>query len=197
LKAAYDNNFGDLRFRLSASLYTNGNISRNTLYSGDRTGSHYFMVLEPAAGTYSANFTSGRFNPGLTNRVTAVMINPFLKYKGLEIFGTYETLKGGTYAEKSDRSWNQLAVEGIFRFLPNEQLYLGARYNTVSGRPSGAAYTKDVTINRTALVAGWFPTKNLLLKGELVNQEYLDFPTSDIRNAGKFKGMMVEAVIGF
>jgi len=81
--------------------------------------------------------------------------------------------------------------------LPNEQLYLGARYNTVSGRPSGAAFTKDVTINRTALVAGWFPTKNLLLKGEIVSQKYLDFPTSDIRNSGKFNGMMVEAVIGF
>ncbi|AEE49222.1 hypothetical protein [Haliscomenobacter hydrossis] len=197
LKAAYDNTFGDLRFRLSASMYNNGSSSRNTLYSGDRTGSHYFMVLEPAAGTYSANFTSGRVNPGITNRITAISINPFVKFKGLEVFGTYETIKGGTYAETSDRSWNQLAVEGIFRFLPNEQLYLGARYNTVSGRPSGAAFTKDVTINRTALVAGWFPTKNLLLKGEIVSQKYLDFPTSDIRNSGKFNGMMVEAVIGF
>lgn len=199
LKAAYDNTFGDLRFRLSASMYSNGSSSRNTLYSGDRTGSHYFMMLEPAGSgiTYSTNFTSGRINPGVANRITAISINPFVKFKGLELFGTYETIKGGTYAETSDRSWNQLAVEGIFRFLPNEQLYLGARYNTVSGRPSGAAYTKDVSINRTALVAGWFPTKNLLLKGELVSQEYLDFPTSDIRNSGKFKGMMIEAVIGF
>ena len=197
LKAAYDNNFGDLRFRLSASMYNNSSIARNTLYAGDRTGSHYFMVMEPAAGTYSANFTSGRFNPGMTNRVTSFMINPFIKYKGLELFGTYETTTGGLYTETTDRSWNQLAVEGIFRFLPNEQAYIGARYNTVTGRPSGAAYTKDVTINRFAIAAGWFPTKNLLLKVENVNQEYLDFPTSDIRNAGKFKGFMVEAVIGF
>jgi hypothetical protein len=197
LKAAYDNNFGDLRFRLSASLYTNGSSARNTLYAGDRTGSHYFMVLEPASGTYSANFTSGRINPGLSNRITALMINPFLKYKGLEIFGTFENLKGGTYAEANDRDWQQVAVEGLYRFLPKEQLYLGARYNRVNGRPSGAAYTQDVSITRTALVAGWFPTKNLLLKGELVSQEYLDFPTSDIRRDGKFNGVMIQAIIGF
>ena len=197
LKGAYDNNFGDLRFRLSASMYHNPSISRNTLYAGDRTGSHYFMVMEPLSGTYSANFTSGRFNPGMTNRVTSFMINPFVKYQGLELFGTYETTKGGLYTESTDRSWNQLAVEGIFRFLPNEQAYIGARYNTVTGRPSGTTYTQDVTINRLAVAAGWFPTKNLLLKVEYVDQEYLDFPTSDIRNAGKFNGFMVEAVIGF
>ena len=197
LKGAYDNNFGDLRFRLSASMYHNPSISRNTLYAGDRTGSHYFMMMEPASGTYASNFTSGRFNPGMTNRVTSFMINPFVKYQGLELFGTYETTKGGLYTETADRSWNQLAVEGIFRFLPDEQAYVGARYNTVTGRPSGAAFTRDVTINRLAVAAGWFPTKNLLLKVEYVDQEYLDFPSSDIRNAGKFNGFMVEAVIGF
>ena len=199
-KAAYDNTFGDLRFRLSASLYTNPSIARNTLYAGDRTGSHYFMVMEPLSGTYSANFTSGRFNPGMTNRITTVMVNPFLKYKGLELFGTYETMSGRLYTETANRSWNQLAIEGIFRFLPNEQAYLGLRYNTATGRPSNTAtitYAQDVTINRLAFATGWFPTKNLLLKVEYVNQEYLDLPTNDIRNAGKFNGFMVEAVIGF
>ncbi len=195
-KAAYDNTFGeDLRFRLSASMYNNSSISRNTLFSGDRTGSHYFMVLEPITGTYKDNFTSGRFNPGVTNRISAITFNPFLKYKGLEVFGSYDIIKGGTYAETDDRDWNQLAVEGVFRFLPNEQAYIGARYNTVSGRPSG--FAQDITINRTAFVAGWFPTKNLLLKGEYVSQEYVDFPSTAVQYQGKFKGMMIEAVIGF
>ena len=125
------------------------------------------------------------------------MINPFVKFKGVELFGAYETAKGGLYAEANDRKWNQVAVEGIFRFLPNEQAYVGARYNTASGRPSGAAYTKDVTINRTSLVAGWYPTRNLLLKGEIVSQEYIDFQTEVIFNEGKFNGLLIEAVIGF
>ncbi|MBK7477959.1 MAG: hypothetical protein IPN74_06770 [Haliscomenobacter sp.] len=197
-KAAYDKQFtDDLRFRLSASMYNNSSISANTLYSGDRTGSHYFMMLEPTTGTYLANKDSGRFNAGMRNRINAIMINPFLKFKGLELFGSYETVKGGAYSETDDRKWNQLAVEGLYRFAANEQLYIGGRYISAKGRPQGAAFTQDVTINRTAFVAGWFPTKNLLLKGEIVNQKYLDFPASDIKSEGKFNGFMVEAVIGF
>jgi hypothetical protein len=36
-----------------------------------------------------------------------------------------------------------------------------------------------------------------LLKGELVNQKYLDFPTSDHRAGGKFNGIVIEAIVGF
>ncbi len=212
-KVAYDKTFNDLRFRLSASLYNNPNIQRNTLYAGDRTGSHYFMVMEPAlqstgvASTATAQFTSGRFNPNVSNRVTAIMFNPFVKYKGLEVFGTYEIMQGAVYADVTDGRWNnrkfnQLAVEGLYRFLKNEQAYVGARYITMSGEPGGTILNTDgsyatITISRTALVAGWFPTKNMLLKGEYVFQQYNDFPTADYRNGGKFNGFMVEAVIGF
>jgi hypothetical protein len=81
-KLAYDKSVNDLRVRLSASLYNNANIQRNTLYAGDRTGSHYFLIMEPAlqsngtATAQGAQFTSGRFNPDVPNRVTAIMINP-------------------------------------------------------------------------------------------------------------------------
>jgi hypothetical protein len=30
-----------------------------------------------------------------------------------------------------------------------------------------------------------------------VNQRYLDFPVTDIRNGGKFNGFMVEGVLAF
>jgi hypothetical protein len=36
-----------------------------------------------------------------------------------------------------------------------------------------------------------------LLKAEYVNQEYKDFPTTNIYNGGEFKGMVIEAVVGF
>ena len=204
VKLAYDKAFSeDFRFRLSASLYNNSGIQRNTLYSGDRTGSHYFMVMEPAltsgaASSYSANFTSGRFNPNMANKIQAIMINPFIKFKGLEIFGSYETLKGRTNAERdgAERTFNQIAVEGLYRFFPREQAYIGARYITMSGRPS-VAFTNDIKIDRTAIAAGWFPSKNLLLKGEYTIQNYTDFPTNDHRFEGKFSGFMLEAVIGF
>lgn len=212
-KVAYDKTFNDLRFRLSASLYNNPNIQRNTLYAGDRTGSHYFLMMEPAlqstgvATTATSQQTSGRFNPNVSNKVTAIMINPFVKYKGIEVFGSYEIVKGALYTDVTDGRWNdrnfnQLAVEGVYRFLENEQAYVGARYITMSGEPGGTFLNTDgsyatININRTAVVAGWFPTKNMLLKGEYVVQQYNDFPTTDYRNEGKFNGFMIEAVIGF
>lgn len=197
LKAAYDKKASDdLRFRLSASLYTNSETPRSTLYSGDRTGSNYFGVMENAAYTNGTSpFTSGRFNAGTYNSITAFMVNPFVKYKGFELFGCYEVVTGKAITETEDRKTSQIAVEGVYRFFSKEQLFLAARYNTVSSRLQ--TYTEDVKVNRISVAAGWFPTKNLLLKGEYVNQEYDGFRGTDIRNGGKFNGLVIQAVVGF
>jgi hypothetical protein len=40
-------------------------------------------------------------------------------------------------------------------------------------------------------------TPNVLTKIEFVNQSYKDFPLTDIRNGGKFKGFMIEGAVGF
>ena len=202
LKAVYDNEFEGVRVRLSGSLYTNPSSPSLTLYSGDRTGSGYFGVMENNTYTNGTSpFTSGRFNPGFGNSITAIMINPFIKYKGVELFGTFETATGKTVNEKpdaidgSDRKMTQVSIDGIYRFLDNEQAFVGARYNTVTARLQG--FSADVDVTRYAFVAGWYPTKNLLLKGEYVNQEFSGFPVNDIRNGGKFNGFTVEAVVGF
>ncbi|MBK9253894.1 MAG: hypothetical protein IPM42_00250 [Saprospiraceae bacterium] len=202
LKAIYDTQMDDLRLRLSGSLYSNSSSPSITLYSGDRTGSGYFGVVEAAAwANGTADFTSGRFNPGMSNSLTAFIINPFLKYKGLEFFGTYEVATGKTVNERpdsydgKDRTTTQISGELIYRFLANEQLFIGGRYNTVTSRLNG--YTEDVEINRIAVSAGWFPTKNLLLKTEYVTQDYKNFRETDIRNGAKFSGLVIEAVVGF
>ena len=44
---------------------------------------------------------------------------------------------------------------------------------------------------------GWFVTPNVLAKLEYVTQKYADFPITDIRNGGKFKGFMISGVVGF
>ena len=197
LKAAYDKKASDkLRYRLSASMYRNSESPSPTLYSGDRTGSNYFGVMELSSYTNSTSpFTSGRFSPGSFNSITAFIINPFIKYQGLEIFGSYEIAKGKTKAETTDRETSQLALEAVYRFLANEQVFLGARYNTVTSTLQG--FTQDVDVNRFALAAGWFPTKNLLLKGEYVSQKYENFPGTDYRNQGAFNGITIQAVVGF
>jgi len=196
----------DLRLRLTGSAYHNGNAGRNTLYAGDRTGSRYYLVMENTAATTSANFTSGRFSPGFTESVTSVMVNPFVKFRGFELFGTYERATGYAGNEATDigRVWNQFAVDALYRFLPREQAYLGVRYNTASGELSGPVVDgqvteagPDVSIDRYEVAAGWFPTRNVLLKVAYVNQQYNDFPALDIRHGGKFDGFMIEGVLSF
>lgn len=55
----------------------------------------------------------------------------------------------------------------------------------------------DLTVQRYEISAGWYATKNLLLKGAYINQEFKDFPKADVRAGGKFNGVMIEAAIGF
>ncbi len=222
-KVGYDNTFGEnLRARLTGSVYTTKSSISNTLYGGDRAGSRYYFAMEPAAATLTGNSFSGRINPGFKDNVTAFMINPFVKFKNIEIFGTYEIAKGNSQIENGEiqstdaaqpaleklekRQFNQYAVDGLYRFA-NDRMYVGARYNVLDGDlASGQSTTQpnlnqgvrnDVKIERTAFSAGWFVTKNILLKGEYVTQRYKDFPATDIRSNGKFEGFVIEGTIGF
>jgi hypothetical protein len=36
-----------------------------------------------------------------------------------------------------------------------------------------------------------------MMKAEYVNQKYKDYPTTDFRSGGNFKGYVVEAIVGF
>lgn len=202
-KLGYDRQLSeDLRVRLTGSVYTTSNSIRNTLYGGDRAGSRYYYVMENFAATTKDNFTSGLLNPGFTNQVTAIMINPFVKFGGLELFGTYEIAKGnaqipenGTLLTTPDREFTQIAAEALYRLPFYDNVYIAGRYNKVSGELTP---TTKVGIDRIQAGLGWFLTKNVLLKGEWVQQEYSQgFAENDIRHGGKFKGVVVEGVIGF
>ena len=203
LKAGFDKNLSeDVRVRVTASYYTNSSSAGSglTISGGDRTGSNYQNVMEKApAGAalaaYSAVAFSGRLNPGFSKKINATMLNAFVKIKGLEIFGTLESAKGRTKNEVDDRKMTQTVIEGVYRFGKEENIFIGAKYNTVKVRLAG--FTDDVKVNRTSFAAGWFLTKNVLLKGEIVTQKYLDFPSSDYRSLGKFNGYVIEAIVGF
>lgn len=124
-----------------------------------------------------------------------MMFNVFAKSSGFEFLGTYETAKGRTKTETDDRKATQLAVEGVYRMGKAENVFVGVRYNTVKARLAG--YTNDVSVNRTAFAAGWFITKNVLMKAEIVDQRYIDFVSTDFRAGGKFNGFVLEAIVGF
>jgi len=193
-KLGMDRKFGDARVRLTGSVYTTHTSNNNTLYSGSRAGSRYYYVLENVNSTESAQAWSGDIQPGFTRKVTAWVVNPFIKFGGLELFGNIEQAEGRNAVETSNRTWKQYAGEGVYRFLGN-QLYLAARYNQAKGRVVGG--TSDVTVDRTEAGAGWFLTNNLEAKAEYVQQNYRDYPVTDIHHEGKFHGMMVEAAVSF
>ena len=151
-------------------------------------------MLENTAATESAQFTSGNINPGFKNAVTAFQINPFVKFGGLEVFGAIERAEGKSSAEAIERTFNQQAVDVVYRAL-EDFVYVGARYNRVKGRL--ANFTSDVEANRYQLGAGIFLTPSILMKGEYVKQEFKGYPATHLRHGGKFNGFIAEGVIAF
>jgi hypothetical protein len=217
-KLGYDKQITDkFRARITGSVYTTAGAYANTLFGGDRTGSNYSAVMYNAAPGTTTGF-NGRYNPGLSDKLTTFMGNLFLKYKVLdnlavESFTTIESAKGRTPAEATERSASQFATDFIFRFGKTENFFVGARYNTVSadvaaakavaavapqtiGQDAMPAYT--IGINRLAISGGWYVTKNIMAKVEYSNQKYLNVPNVNyIFNAAEFHGLSAEAVISF
>jgi hypothetical protein len=185
----------DLRVRLTGSMYNANKAMSNTLYGGDRAGSRYYWVMENTAATESANYTSGAINPGFRNKVHAFQMNPFVKYRGLELFGVVERAEGRASTEPAERVWKQYAVDTVYRFMPDESVFVGLRYNKATGAIAGVA--GDVGANRWQTGGGWFVTPHVLAKAEYVRQTYFGYPTTNIRNGGKFHGMMLEGVVAF
>lgn len=196
-----------VRVRFAASYYANQSSGGLTLYGGDRTGSNYYSVMEKIG---AVNNFSGRLNPGFSKKVEAFQLNGFIKVQGLELFGTYEAANGRTKTEFDDRKASQYAMDVVYRFGKAENLFVGARYNKATARlaniaASGVApnivpataYTQDMNVDRTAFAAGWFLTRNVMLKGEYVTQNYKDLPVNDFRDGGKFNGFVVQAIVGF
>jgi hypothetical protein len=194
-KLGIDDKFGDVRFRLTGSFYANNKSASNTLLTGDRGGSMYYDVLENSASTETANAWSGQVRPGFSNKVSAGVINPFIKIGGAEFFGNFENIRGMAFTEPKLRNLHQNVYEGLYRFW-NDKLYVGGRYNTLTGQMIAKNYS-DQDIKRSQVGGGWFVTPNVLAKVEYVNQKYMDFPTTDIRYGGKFNGFMVTGAVGF
>lgn len=199
-KLGYDKQINsDLRVRFTGSLYNTAWATRTYLYAGDRAGARYYFVMAPpttgGVATTGANaFTTGRYNPNFNNKLTAIMFNPFVKYKGLEFFGMLELTNGKNINETDRRKASQYGAELLYRFGKTENFYFGGRYNSVSAEDVSGV---DVDITRFNIGGGWFMTKNILAKVEYVTQKYDGFATGNILDGGKFNGFVAEAVISF
>lgn len=169
-KLGYDKQINDdVRVRLTGSVYSTSGSARNTLYGGDRAGSRYYLVMEAVGASTAAQFTSGRINPGQTDNITAMVLNPFVKIKGLELFGNFEQSKGKAANETADRTWTNMGADAVYRLGARENFYLAARYNKVAGQLAGGPTAPEISIDRVQIGGGWFVTKNILAKLEYVS----------------------------
>jgi hypothetical protein len=150
-----------------------------------------------------------------------------MDWLAIESFSTYESASGRSAGnnEMGDRTATQIATDLVFRFGKNENFFAGVRYNDVKAVIAGSLvvnastiYTLNtstgvvspkttpaiaavapysVDINRLAICAGWYVTKNIMAKVEYVNQKYNGFPTETINYKAEFHGLSAEAVISF
>lgn len=199
-KLGYDKQLNDdLRVRLTGSWYMNNGATTGTwLYGGDRAGSRYYNVMLEEGQNATANFTEPRFNARFT-KITALQINPFVKFKGFEFFGIYELANGNNELAPgvNEGAFTQLAAEALYRFGNEEKFYLGGRYNSVTGKRTDADAT-NLDTNRLNVGGGWFITKNVMTKVEYVNQSYNGTAWGGTKfDGGQFNGLVIEAVIGF
>lgn len=190
----------DLRVRLTGSWYiNNGTTSGSNLYGGDRAGSRYYFVLHTApdetGATQGSNFDP-RYNPRF-RKLTALQINPFVKFYGLEFFGIIERAMGDNEVEGvTEGDFTQLAGELLYRFGMDEEFYVGGRYNMVTGTQVEDA-EPELEISRFNLGAGWFLSKNIVTKVEYVQQKHTGDAWSGRFAGAEFSGVMVEAAISF
>lgn len=193
----------DLRVRLTGSIYSNQGTTTGTyLYGGDRSGARYYNVLHTqpdSLGNTHGNEWEGRYNPSF-KKLTAIQINPFIKFKGLEFFGIFELASGSdkitTPVADKEGALTQLAAELVYRFGQNERFYIAGRYNSVQGKTVESAI-EDLKINRFNLGGGWFLSKNIVVKAEYVNQQYTGNAWTGRFAGAKFDGFNMEAAISF
>lgn len=193
-KAGFDKELSETaRLRATISGYHNSQHHFGSLYSGDRTGSRYYLVMKEQTGSSddvdpASGHTTGRWGPGFTDENNAFMFNLFGKLGGFELFGTYETTSGTSAFGGAEYNFDQVAIEGIYRFGKEDNFFTAARFNNVSN-------DNDMSVDRMQLGAGWHMTSNIVTKLEYVDQNYNDF--DNYGNDAGFNGVMVEAGISF
>src|SRR5262245_14460785 len=159
----------DVRFRLTGSMFSQARAANQSLYTGDRGGSRYYLVMVNTAGTEKDSAWTGNVQPGFKSEQHAWVLNPFVQVKGLELRGNIEQAQGRAVTEAKNRDWDQYAGEALYRFL-GDKLYFAGRYNTTNGTLLGMS--SDVTVDRTQFAGGWFVTPTILLKTEWMQQNY-------------------------
>jgi len=183
-KLGYDSQINeDLRIRATVSGYhVPEGHSGSYLWSGDRAGARYYSVMDTVGGD---NFRSGRWDPSSgQTQMNSYQAALFASFKGLELFGFYETMTG--VRGGADQNFTQIGVQAKYSY---KSLYAATRYNIVDNNAGS-------TVDRFNVGVGWYFVDNVLIKVDYVSQNY-NGPAHLHLDGGHFGGLVLEAAISF
>lgn len=192
-KVGCDKQINDkLRVRATVSGYhVPDGHSGSYLYDGDRAGARYYNVMDywfindDGERESTDNFRSGRWSPGSQQtKMNNIMVNLFIKFGGLEVFGLFENSKG--IRREVDQHFTQYAVQPIYRI---GSFYGGVRYNSVIDNDGGA-------VERWNVGGGWNMNEYVIVKLEYVNQVYYG-EVHGLGSGAKFNGLVLETAVYF
>jgi hypothetical protein len=184
-KVGYDKAISDdLRVRGTASGYhVPDEHSGSYLWGGDRAGARYYDVMDTISGM---NFRSGRYDPSSgQSKMMAIQGGLFVQFKGLDVFGFYETMSGERRG--AEQNFSQIGAQLKYTY---KSFFLATRYNSVTDM------INEATVNRINVGLGWMMTENVVMKLDYVTQSY-DGATLGYLDQGGFNGIVFEAGISF
>lgn len=192
-KLGYDSQISDdTRVRLTQSLFTVQDTTKNRLYMGDKAGNVPSHIFAFSTDTYP----NGDFN-AVWNAVSgyqdlnSYMTNLFFKKNNTEFFGLLEYADGNNQTNQEFEMLHYSA-ELVQRFS-NDRYYVAARYENATVERQGDSLDDELTQYQLGL--GWFLSENAMIKGEYISQE-----RKNIASYGKnvkFDGYMISASINF
>lgn len=150
--------------------------SRNTLFAGNRDGERYGGVFGGAQGQ-----APGQILPAAGKKVTAWQADVTYTAGDFEFYGNYGDTKdadtNGPLPGKPVEEWIYYAGQIVYGVTP--EIYVASRYS--AGRPDSlAGRTSNGTVDRIQFGGGYKVTENMLVKLELVKEQYSGFKTGEI-----------------
>jgi hypothetical protein len=170
------------------------------MFSGNRSGERYAGILgggQAPGGVFpqaGEKFNAAQFD------VTYDLGKLPVKFYG-HLGRTQDKDINGTAAGAPEETWNYYAGEVKYHITP--AIYAAARYSgAVTEMLAGAA--SDGKVNRIQIGGGFWLSRNLLLKGEYVQQKYTGFANGQMVNNNiqawrdpEFSGFITEVSFSF
>lgn len=181
----YNPNFGDKITSFMGNLLLTYQLT-------DKLSLESFTTLETSTGRGKTEATGER-------TASQVATDLIVRYGNFFLAGRYNVVNSQQYTSAITAKLATTATAAVT--TPNP--YGGSPIVLVPALPANPAYDAvaagiyTINVNRIAVSAGWYITKNVMAKVEYSTQKYGNFLYNDIRHNGQFNGIVAEAVIGF